>query len=454
MSILTCGPCRDGSAGLFNQRFPRKMRRWGENSLRTERKLSFYPIYVKNNKIIGVGEVPPDDFHPKSRNITQDDGSIAIYPIDQNGIERRWNFGLDTIKENLSRIAIIKVDNTWDLFLTHEMTIPKTVWKGGEYDAGSYGNTLLSNILGQKMFDFPKSIHTVTKCIDLSTHDNHDAIVLDFFAGSGTTGHAVVNLNRLDENGHRKYILVEMGNYFDTVTKPRMQKVIYSADWKDGKPQSRNTGVSHIMKYMKLESYEDALSNISLDEKKHSMFDLFGEDYLIHYMLDIEAEGSLLDIDAFRTPFEYKLKITENNETRERNVDIVETFNYLIGLTVHTSGATAYFNAVMDDNGEYEGAVRLVKDNRGTYGFKQIEGTLPDGKRALIIWRTISDDLVESNAALDAYFTKHRINPQDREYDIIYVNGDNNLQNISTDEDTFKVQMTELEFKKRMFEEE
>lgn len=433
---------------------PRKMRRWGENSLRTERKLSFYPIYVKNNKIIGVGEVPPDDFHPKSRNITQDDGSIAIYPIDQNGIERRWNFGLDTIKENLSRIAIIKVDNTWDLFLTHEMTIPKTVWKGGEYDAGSYGNTLLSNILGQKMFDFPKSLHTVTKCIDLSTHDNHDAIVLDFFAGSGTTGHAVVNLNRLDENGHRKYILVEMGNYFDTVTKPRMQKVIYSADWKDGKPQSRNTGVSHIMKYMKLESYEDALSNISLDEKKHSMFDLFGEDYLIHYMLDIEAEGSLLDIDAFRTPFEYKLKITENNETRERNVDIVETFNYLIGLTVHTSGATAYFSAVRDDSGEYEGAVRLVKDNRGTYGFKQIEGTLPDGKRALIIWRTISDDLVESNAALDAYFTKHRINPQDREYDIIYVNGDNNLQNISTDDDAFKVQMTELEFKKRMFEEE
>ena len=98
--------------------------------------------------------------------------------------------------------------------------------------------------------------------------------------------------------------------------------------------------------------------------------------------------------------------------------------------------------------------MHLVKDNRGTYGFKQIEGTLPDGKRALIIWRTISDDLVESNAALDAYFTKHRINPQDREYDIIYVNGDNNLQNISTDDDAFKVQMTELEFKKRMFEEE
>ncbi|MGN0684385.1 MAG: hypothetical protein ACI4JY_11975 [Oscillospiraceae bacterium] len=208
------------------------------------------------------------------------------------------------------------------------------------------------------------------------------------------------------------------------------------------------------MKYMRLESYEDALSNISLDDDRHSLFDLFGEDYLIHYMLDMEAEGSLLNLDAFRTPFEYKLKVTENNETKEKNVDVVETFNYLIGLTVKTASAITYFNAVKDENGEYEGAVRLVKDNSGTYGFKQIEGTTPDGKRVLIIWRTIFDNLVESNAALDAYFSKHRINPQDREYDIIYVNGDNNLQNISTDEDSFKVQMTELEFKKRMFEEE
>lgn len=432
---------------------PRKMRRWGENSLRTERRLSFYPIYVKDGKIVDVGEVPPDSFHPLGRNVKQEDGTIAIYPIDQNGIERRWNFGLDTVRENLSRITIMEVDNTLDLFLTHEMTIPKTVWKGGEYDAGSYGNTLLSNILGQKLFDFPKSINTVNRCIDLSTHNNKDAIVLDYFAGSGTTGHAIINLNRNDD-GNRKYILVEMGEYFNTVTKPRMQKVIYSADWKNGKPQNRNTGVSHIMKYMKLESYEDALSNISLDDEKHGLSSLFGDDYLINYMLDIEAEGSLLNLDAFRTPFEYKLKVTENNETKEKNVDVVETFNYLIGLTVKTASAITYFNAVKDENGEYEGAVRLVKDIGGTYGFKQIEGTTPDGKRVLVIWRTISDNLIESNAALDAYFSKHRINPQDREYDIIYVNGDNNLQNISTDEDSFKVQMTELEFKKRMFEEE
>ena len=82
-----------------------------------------------------------------------------------------------------------------------------------------------------------------------------------------------------------------------------------------------------------------------------------------------------------------------------------------------------------------------------------LEGTLPDGRRALVIWRTVSDNVLESNAALDAYFTKYRINPADREYDVIFVNGDNNLENLRTTNETWKVQMTETEFKKRMFEE-
>lgn len=312
---------------------------------------------------------------------------------------------------------------------------------------GKSGKAFLDELGLEFPYAHPVSLYETLLTADMPEN------VLDFFAGSGTTANAVVNLSRKD-NKKRQYTLIEMGNYFDVVGVPRIKKVIYSSDWKNGKPQNRNTGVSHIMKYMKLESYEDALSNITLDDEKHGLSSLFGDDYLINYMLDIEAEGSLLNLDAFKTPFEYKLKVTENNETKEKNVDVVETFNYLIGLTVKTASAITYFNAVKDENGEYEGAVRLVKDIGGTYGFKQIEGTTPDGKRVLVIWRTISDNLIESNAALDAYFSKHRINPQDREYDIIYVNGDNNLQNISTDEDSFKVQMTELEFKKRMFEEE
>lgn len=431
---------------------PRKMRRWGENSLRTERRLSFYPIYIKNGKIIDVGTVPDDDYHPTGKNEIQTDGRIAIWPIDQNGIERRWNFGLDTIRDNIGRITILEDDGVYDLFLTHEMTVPKTVWKGGEYDAGNYGNTLLTNIIGEKKFDFPKSINTVKRCVRLVTDTNENAIILDYFAGSGTTGHAVIELNKEDTR-NRKYVLAEMGEYFNSVTKPRMQKVIYSADWKNGKPQSRNTGVSQIVKYVRLESYEDALSNISLSEEKHKMSALFGDDYLINYMFETEAQGSMLKIDSFKMPFSYKMKINENNETKEKAVDLCETFNYLVGLSVVRQSVVSYFKAEADKAGAYEGAVQLKEDIDGEYAFKQIEGVLPDGRHALIIWRTITDKLTESNAALDSYFNKHRINQLNREFDVIYVNGDNNLENLKADDEHWKVNIIEPEFKQRMFEE-
>lgn len=432
---------------------PRKMRRWGENSKRTERKLSFYPIYIKNGKIVDIGSVPDDDFHPTGKNEFQPNGTIAIWPIDQNGIERRWNFGLDTIRDNLDRITVLEDEGVFDLFLTHEMTVPKTVWKGGEYDAGNYGNTLLTNILGKKMFDFPKSIYTLTRCIQLATDSNNDALVLDFFAGSGTTGHAVINYNRNHAESNRKFILVEMGEYFSSVTKPRIQKIIYAPDWKNGKPQQRDRGMSQIVKYMRLESYEDALSNIEFSNNAGQLTSLFDEDYLIHYMVDFESRGSLLDVDAFSNPFAYTMKITEKNECKERSIDLCETFNYLIGLTVSRQGAISYYLSKPAEAPSYEGAVDLVNDISGQYAFQQIDGTMPDGRRALVIWRTVTEDIIASNAALDAYFTTYRKGAQDRSYDVIFVNGDNNLENLRRSNEAWKVQITEIEFKKRMFEE-
>lgn len=103
----------------------------GENSRRTERRLSFYPIYVRDKVISRVGQVPSDDFHPEAKNIKLENGEIEIWPIDQDGVERRWNFGLESIQENLHRVTVRKVDGMLDLFLTHELTVPKTVWSGG-----------------------------------------------------------------------------------------------------------------------------------------------------------------------------------------------------------------------------------------------------------------------------------------------------------------------------------
>ncbi len=96
-----------------------------------------------------------------------------------------------------------------------------------------------------------------------SLGDASSGWVVDYFGGSGTTGHAVINLNREDD-GKRKYLLVEMGAHFETVLVPRLKKVVYSTDWKEGKPQSRNTGISHAFKVVRLESYEDTLNNLHL----------------------------------------------------------------------------------------------------------------------------------------------------------------------------------------------
>lgn len=429
----------------------RDFMRTGGYSTPEERPNSFYPIYYSEE----TGEIT----------LENKPGFQEIWPIDTVGRNRVWRKTkpsfLVHLKNGEIKIAKKRGSNDYKVQIIDRVkkgVRPKSTWVGSQYDASTHGTKWLKSIFGETSpFSFPKSIYAVKDTLYTVVGNSPNAIVLDIFAGSATTGEAVIRLNREpdeDENlGNRKYILVEMGEYFNTVTVPRMKKVVYSLEWKSGKPISRNTGVSHIMKYFSLESYEDALSNVQLSDEHKSLYSLFGEDYLIHYMLDIESKGSLLDLEQFKAPFSYQMKITERNETKTRRVDLVETFNYLIGISVARQSTVSYFRSEPDTAGGYEGAVRLVKDNDGVYGFKQVEGTLPDGRRALVIWRTVTEDLLASNAALDAYFTKHRINPQDREFDVIFINGDNNLENLRAGEESWKVQMTETEFKNRMFEE-
>lgn len=252
-------------------------------------------------------------------------------------------------------------------------------------------------------------------------------IILDFFAGSGTTGHAVINLNR-EDGGDRKYILVEMGEYFDTVTKPRIQKVIYSKDWKNGKPVSRQ-GSSHCFKYIRLESYEDTLNNLSmktndfaqaLNENNGEM----KESFLLGYMLDTETKGSLFNTEWFADPFNFQLNITRKNELRREKIDLVDTFNYLIGLNVHSI-------------------------NYPVEGVCTVTGITRAGEKTFILWR---DTNKIPNDKLNSIVEKFDINPRDNEFDRIYCNGNNNLENIRKEDQTWKVILIEQEFAKRMFE--
>ena len=385
------------------------------------------------------------------------DGYVAVLPLSSKGEKFRWRWGYKScvagVKSGVLFCKSVRGGGyaVYQYDFADEEATPKSLWFGEKYDASSKGTNLLESIIPNNPFDFPKSLYTVEDNIIIGASETD--IILDYFAGSGTTGHAVVDLNRHLEDSNRRYILIDMGEYFHSVICPRMKKIVYAPDWKDGKPQQRNSGVSQIIKYMRLESYEDALSNIKLSDDTNSFVALFGEEYLIHYMIDFESRGSLLDVEAFSNPFAYTMKITEKNECKERNVDLCETFNYLIGLTVANQSAISYFLSKPAKNPTYEGAVELIKDVNGQYAFRSIEGTLPDGRRALIIWRTVTGDIVESNAALDAYFITYRRNADDRSYDVIFVNGDNNLENLREAKDRWTVQITETEFKNRMFEE-
>lgn len=422
---------------------PRKMRRWGENSKRTERRLSFYPIYLDQGQIVDIGAVPDDEFHPSGKNVPLQNGRIEIWPIDQDGVERRWNFGLDSIRDNLDRIAAINTNGDWDIFVTHEQTVPKTVWSGGEFDAGKYGNSLLINMFGEKKFDFPKSINLVKKCISLSTQTDLNAIVLDYFGGSGTTAHAVVDLRRrsmIEEKESRVcFILVEQGEYFEIVTKPRVIKAIYSAEWGNGKPTAPETGISYAFKVLKLESYEDTLNNLEL-RRSTEQGDLLAslpaedrDDYLLHYMLDVESRGSLLSVETFKKPFDASLKVAVDSAgaTEVRKIDLVETFNYLIGLTVKH--------------------MELATDR----GYARIEGTLPSGESALILWRDCERIGYEE---LMRFTNRFDLNSREKTYDVIYVNGDHNIPVAFTETEaeggstrTLKLRQIEHEFMSRMF---
>ncbi len=384
------------------------LRRRGGNSRPTDRPNQWFPIYI----------------HPEENRISTKsfENSKEVWPIDPKGIKRIWRYNKEGVEKQISldEIGLIRVSDEWRISKKSRMPegkLPKTLWYDSKYSATSQGTRLLQNIFGESGFSYPKSLFLTKDAIYFWS--DKDAITLDYFAGSGTTAHAVINLNREDE-GHRKYILVEMGEYFNTVTKPRVQKVIYSDAWKNGKPTTRR-GSSHCFKYMRLESYEDTLDNLVLE--KTGIDEKMREEYLLRYSLDVETRESLLMREAFRRPFGYTIQSTSNNELVETEVDLVETFNYLIGLQVET--------------------MEIIR------GYVVITGKTLDEKRVLVIWRDMDE---HSNADLNEFCQKMRFNPLDYEFHRIYVNGDNNIENMKTGEERWKVKLIEHEFHQRMWE--
>lgn len=336
----------------------------------------------------------------------------------------------------------------------------------------SDGGVALEDMGLGAIIDYPKPAPLIERL--LFSTEEASGMVLDYFAGSGTTGHAVINLNR-EDGGQRKFILVEMGDYFDTVLLPRIKKATYTPEWKGGKPKRFATPEEserspRIIKVVRLESYEDALNNLEtrrtteqqglLDLSQAQGPDGLKEQYTLRYLLDVETRGSqsLLNVRAFTDPTTYKLKVKRpgSDESREVNVDLLETFNWLIGLTVKTIAAPQTFTAAFERDGEDRLRLkgRLKQEGEGPFWFRTVTGTTPDGRRTLLIWRKLTGEPEQDNLVLDEWFTKQGYSAKDSEFDLIYVNCGNNLENLKTADDLWKVRLIEEDFHRLMFETE
>ena len=178
------------------------LRKWGSNSRRADRPNLFYPI-------------------------TAPDGS-AVYPMLSSTDEGCWRWSRDRMAAAIDdgRVEFVQKGGDWiayeKIFEPTDGAAPKkkfTTW----IDDGGTGADTLKNIFGGKVFDYPKSVELIDKILRMGGADR-DALVLDAFAGSGTTAHAVINLNAADQ-GSRRFILIESQPYAETITAERVRRV-------------------------------------------------------------------------------------------------------------------------------------------------------------------------------------------------------------------------------------
>jgi len=193
------------------------LRKRGSNSREIDRPNLFYPIYYceKKNLI----------------SLEKDETKIEILPKLSNGENGNWRWGKETLIKRLNEleVKIVKTRNEYDIFQKDYLNKdgiekrikPKSFWHGSEFSAEA-GTLEIKKIFQKKVFETPKSSDFVFYIVQQTT--DKDSIVLDSFAGSGTTAHAVLNLNKQD-NGNRKFILVEMEDYANDITAERVKRV-------------------------------------------------------------------------------------------------------------------------------------------------------------------------------------------------------------------------------------
>ena len=420
----------------------RNLLRTGTDSMRADRRKSHYPIFVGDDDTMRIPTMEWDEErgeyevleHPRN-------DETVVWPVvmGPNGerMEKRWERGWERVSRESGKPGEYRIqrrirdsgDQEISIHFIQRMdvsSVPKTWWGDSKYASSNHGAGILKDLFGTNPFDFPKSVALVEDCIRASGGGRPDSLVVDFFAGSGTTAHAVLNLNR-DDAGRRKCVLVEVGSHFDTMILPRMKKVVYSRDWKAGKPISRR-GDTRFFKYIRLESYEDTLDGLELTPLAKDLLagnPAVAEDYRLRYALGVEtAESASLLGTNFVNPFAYTLSVVRDGIRREVPVDLPETFNHLIGLR--------------------------EESRRRIDGVLVSTGMDAERRKCLILWRSLE---ATGNEALETWFEDNRgLLPAS--IDLVYVNGDHTLNALRRPDDAWTAETIEPIFRELMFSED
>jgi len=393
------------------------LRRTGADSSRERRPKGWFPIFI--SKKGGSIYVTNDD-----RPLDKDDS--IIWPVNSDGQEMSWTWQKSKITRDFYNLVVEGESPQLSIYKKQRPLlgeIPTRKAKSFLYKpeySSTHGGNLVKDLFGYRLREYtPKSLALISDLISLGIGEADNQITLDFFAGSGTTGHAVISLNR--NSGHsNRFILVEIGRHFDEVLIPRILKAIYTPDWRDGKPARQASTEEaerspRIVKYLRLESYEDTLNNITFPDVPKTLYDF--DDYLLKYMLAWETKESetLLNIEQLASPCGYKLTVTSGEETQQKPVDIPETFVYLLGLNVKTR--------------------RVYQDKKHDY--LVYRGNI-DHREIVVIWRETSG-WEKADYERDKKFVEEQ--KLTEEVDEIFVNGDSYIPEARALESVFKNRM-------------
>jgi len=402
--------------------------RSGTGDRKEDRPTMYFPIYVDDKDNIRIPELEYVKDNPPIVHEQPRENETAVWPItNDNGKEthKRWQRGFVRVATELKeyRIRRIKDGSISIDFKTRmdENSLPITWWDKKEYASANYGAAELKELFDEKPFDFPKARRLVYDCLRVSgALDTPNSITLDFFPGSGTTFHAVQMMNR-EDNAKRKCILIEQGHYFYSVIIPRIKKVAYTYDWKSGKPKNDSmNGLGVFFKYQPLEQYEESLENIAFNASDGAMQKALEFDhYIPKYFLEFETKGSqtVVNTGAMQDPWDYKLKVWDGfTYDTEQAVDLVETFNYLIGLHMQKC---------------------ITKEINGKK-YQFIIGHNNANKQITVVWRSVKDwqlddykaDAIALNEELKAFT-----------YDLLYINDQAHIDGYQPIEEVFKNKM-------------